>query len=289
MRITEHPRFAAALAATAALTLGLTACGTDSDPSSGGGGGDEADASGPLTVAATPVPQAEILEFVRDNLAEDAGLDLRIQEFTDYVLPNTALDNGEVDANYFQHRPYLDQFNADQGTDIVPVVNVHLEPLGVYSESLSDISELSAGDTIAIPNDATNGGRALNLLAEHGVIELADGAGAEATTNDIAEANGLEFRELEAATLPRALSDVDAAVINGNYALEADLSPVEDALIAETAEDNPYANFLAVNAGDEDDPRVQTLARLLTSDEVRQFIEDTYEGSVIPAFGEPAP
>lgn len=289
MRITEHPRFAAALAATAALTLGLTACGTDSDPSSGGGGGDEADASGPLTVAATPVPQAEILEFVRDNLAEDAGLDLRIQEFTDYVLPNTALDNGEVDANYFQHRPYLDQFNADQGTDIVPVVNVHLEPLGVYSESLSDIRELSAGDTIAIPNDATNGGRALNLLAEHGVIELADGAGAEATTNDIAEANGLEFRELEAATLPRALSDVDAAVINGNYALEADLSPVEDALIAETAEDNPYANFLAVNAGDEDDPRVQTLARLLTSDEVRQFIEDTYEGSVIPAFGEPAP
>jgi D-methionine transport system substrate-binding protein len=289
VRITEHPRFAAALAATAALTLGLTACGTDSDPSSGGGGGDEADASGPLTVAATPVPQAEILEFVRDNLAEDAGLDLRIQEFTDYVLPNTALDNGEVDANYFQHRPYLDQFNADQGTDIVPVVNVHLEPLGVYSESLSDIRELSAGDTIAIPNDATNGGRALNLLAEHGVIELADGAGAEATTNDIAEANGLEFRELEAATLPRALSDVDAAVINGNYALEADLSPVEDALIAETAEDNPYANFLAVNAGDEDDPRVQTLARLLTSDEVRQFIEDTYEGSVIPAFGEPAP
>ncbi|MBL1067324.1 MetQ/NlpA family ABC transporter substrate-binding protein [Streptomyces sp. 7-21] len=287
--MTEHPRFAAALAATAALTLGLTACGTDSDPSSGGGGGDEADASGPLTVAATPVPQAEILEFVRDNLAEDAGLDLRIQEFTDYVLPNTALDNGEVDANYFQHRPYLDQFNADQGTDIVPVVNVHLEPLGVYSESLSDIRELSAGDTIAIPNDATNGGRALNLLAEHGVIELADGAGAEATTNDIAEANGLEFRELEAATLPRALSDVDAAVINGNYALEADLSPVEDALIAEAAEDNPYANFLAVNAGDEDDPRVQTLARLLTSDEVRQFIEDTYEGSVIPAFGEPAP
>jgi D-methionine transport system substrate-binding protein len=280
-----------AAAATAALALSLAACGTDSDPGSGGSGSGsgQADASDPLTVAATPVPHAEILQFVRDNLAEDAGLDLRVEEFTDYVLPNTALDSGEVDANYFQHKPYLEEFNAGNGTDIVPVVNVHLEPLGLYSSALTDPSGLAEGDTIAIPNDATNEGRALKLLAEGGVIELAEDAGADATLADITDDHGLRFDELEAATLPRALEDVDAAVINGNYALEAGFAPAEDALLLEGADGNPYANFLAVNAGDEDDPRVRTLAELLTSQEVRQFIEENYEGSVIPASGEPAP
>lgn len=276
-----------AAAATAALALTLAACGTDSDPGSGGDGG-QADASAPLTVAATPVPHAEILQFVRDNLAEDAGLDLRIQEFTDYVLPNTSLAGGEVDANYFQHKPYLDDFNAGNGTDIVPVVNVHLEPLGLYSDTLTAPGQLAEGDTIAVPNDATNEGRALKLLADNGVIELAEGVGADATLADITDDHGLRFDELEAATLPRALTDVDAAVINGNYALEAGLSPARDALVIESSDDNPYANFLAVNAGDEDDPRVRTLAELLTSDEVRQYIEDTYDGSVVPAFGDPA-
>ncbi|MFD5316247.1 MetQ/NlpA family ABC transporter substrate-binding protein [Streptomyces sp. NPDC127098] len=276
------------LAATTALALGLVACGTDSDPDTGGDNGDQADASAPLTVAANPVPHAQILEFVRDNLAEDAGLNLEVREFSDYVLPNTAVESGEVDANYFQHKPYLDQFNADQGTDIVPVINVHLEPLGLYSNSVTDPGELGEGSTIAIPNDATNEGRALHLLAENGLIELNEGVGAEATLNDIADDHGITFQELEAATLPRALEDVDAAIINGNYALEADLAPAEDAIILESAEDNPYANFLAVKAGNEDDPRVQTLAELLNSDEVRQFIEDQYDGSVIPAFGTPA-
>jgi D-methionine transport system substrate-binding protein len=281
---------AAALAATAALSLALAACGTDSDPDTSGSGddGNQSESSAPLVVGATPVPQAEILEFVRDNLAEEAGLDLEIREFTDYVLPNTAVESGEVDANFFQHRPYLDQFNTDHGTHIVPVVNVHLEPLGLYSDTLTDLAELGEGSTIAVPNDPSNEGRALHLLAENGVIELNEGVGAEATLNDIADDRGIEFQELEAPSLPRSLEDVDAAVINGNYALEADLNPAQDALVLEAAEGNPYANFLAVKEGNEDDPRVATLAELLNSDEVRQFIEDTYDGSVVPAFGTPS-
>ncbi|HEX5569431.1 MAG TPA: MetQ/NlpA family ABC transporter substrate-binding protein [Streptomyces sp.] len=270
-----------ASAATAALTLGLAACGTDSDPSSGG----TADADAPLTVAASPAPHADILTFVQKNLAADAGLKLEIREFTDYVLPNTAAQNGEVDANYFQHRPYLDDFNAKQGTDIVPVVDVHLEPLGLYSSTLTKLSDITSGQTVAVPNDTTNEGRALKLLDDHGLIELKDGAGDGATLADIADAKGLKFKELEAATLPRALDDVDAAVINGNYAIEADLEPSKDALALEKADGNPYANFLAVKKGNEDDPRVKKLAKLLTSQEVRKFIEDEYHGSVIPAAG----
>ncbi|WP_062215473.1 MetQ/NlpA family ABC transporter substrate-binding protein [Streptomyces sp. NBRC 109706] len=285
-----HLKSGALLATITALALGLTACGTDSDPDTGGSGSDDAaaDPAQPLSVAANPVPHVEILEFVKDNLAEEAGLDLDIRTVTDYVIPNTLVDDGDVDANFFQHQPYLDDFNAQQGTDIVPVINVHLEPLGLYSSQLDSFEELGDGSTVAIPNDATNGGRALQLLAGEGLIELADGVGAEATLGDITEDNGLNFQELEAASLPRALEDFDAAVINGNYALEAELVPAEDALILEDAENNPYANFLAVNAGNEDDPRVQKLAELLNSDEVRQFIEDTYNGSVIPAFGTPA-
>ncbi|MEO3756601.1 MetQ/NlpA family ABC transporter substrate-binding protein [Streptomyces sp. B6B3] len=286
--VRTRTRTSVLLAATAALALGLTACGTDSDPGSGGSGGAQADPSEPLTVAATPVPHADILRFVKENLAQDAGLELDIREFTDYVLPNTALQNGEVDANYFQHQPYLDDFNENQGTDLVGVTGVHLEPLGLYSRSVDSLDELGEGDTVAIPNDTTNGGRALKLLADNGVIELAESAGSDATVSDVTDAHGISFDELEAATLPRALDDVDAAVINGNYALEADLSPVEDTLAVEEAEGNPYANLLVVRAGDEEDPRVRTLAELLTSPEVERFIEDTYQGSIIPAFGQPA-
>ncbi|GAA2047264.1 MetQ/NlpA family ABC transporter substrate-binding protein [Streptomyces cheonanensis] len=282
-----HLRTATLVASAAALTLSLAACGTDSDPNSGDDAGSSAGDSQQITVAANPNPHAQILDFVRDNLAEDAGLSLTVQEFSDYVLPNTAVDSGEVDANFFQHQPYLDDFNANHSTDIVPVVNVHLEPLGLYSKSLDSLDGLTEGSTIAIPDDASNGGRALQLLAQNDVIELKDGVGANAVLGDITDDRGITFTELEAASLPRALDDFDAAIVNGNYALEVGLSPDEDAIALEEAEGNPYANFLAVKAGNEDDPAVQTLARLLNSDEVKQFIEDTYPGSVIPAFGTP--
>ncbi|GAA2360228.1 MetQ/NlpA family ABC transporter substrate-binding protein [Streptomyces sp. XM4011] len=282
-----HLRTATLVASAAALTLSLAACGTDSDPNSGDDAGSSAGDSQQITVAASPNPHAQILDFVRDNLAEDAGLSLTVQEFSDYVLPNTAVDSGEVDANFFQHQPYLDDFNANHSTDIVPVVNVHLEPLGLYSKSLDSLDGLTEGSTIAIPDDASNGGRALQLLAQNDVIELKDGVGANAVLGDITDDRGITFTELEAASLPRALDDFDAAIVNGNYALEVGLSPSDDAIALEEAEGNPYANFLAVKAGNEDDPAVQTLARLLNSDEVKQFIEDTYPGSVIPAFGTP--
>ncbi|WP_210575018.1 MetQ/NlpA family ABC transporter substrate-binding protein [Streptomyces sp. GESEQ-4] len=267
-----------AVLAAGALTLGLTACGSDND---------NAGADAPLTVAATPTPQGEILTYVKDNLATKAGLELEVREFTDYVTPDTAVQQGEVDANYFQHQPYLDDFNKENGTDIVavPDATVHLEPLGVYSHGVKKLTDLKKGATIALPNDTTNEARALKLLETNGVIKLKSGVGYEATPKDIASnPKNLQFKELEAAQLPRSLGDVDAAVINGNYALEADLSPAEDALVAESPKDNPYGNFLAVKKGDEDDPRVRKLAELLTSPEVKKFIQDKYDGAVVAAF-----
>ncbi|MCX4760682.1 MetQ/NlpA family ABC transporter substrate-binding protein [Streptomyces sp. NBC_01275] len=269
-----------AVLAAGALTLGLSACGSDKDSGS-------ADANATLTVAATPTPQGEILSYIKDNLAKKAGLKLEVKEFTDYVTPNTAVQQGEVDANYFQHQPYLDDFNKKNGTDIVAVPNatVHLEPLGLYSQSVKKLDDLKKGATVALPNDTTNEARALKLLEANGVIKLKAGVGYDATPKDVASnPKNLKFKELEAAQLPRSLSDVDAAVINGNYALEAKLSPAEDALVAESAKDNPYANFLAVKKGDEDDPRVVKLAKLLTSPEVKKFIEDKYDGAVVAAF-----
>jgi D-methionine transport system substrate-binding protein len=276
---------ATALAATAAFALSLSACGTSSDPGSSSDGGGKSDASKPLVVAASPTPHADILNFVKKNLAAKAGLNLQVKEFTDYVLPNTATESGEVDANYFQHKPYLDDFNKKNHTHIVPVVNVHLEPLGLYSKKIHDLKGIKSGQNIAIPNDTTNEGRALKLLADNGLITLKPGVGATGGLEDIKDAKGLHFKELEAATLPRALSDVDAAVINGNYALEAHLKPATDSLALEKAEGNPYANFLAVKKGNEKDPRVQKLAKLLNSPEVKKFIEDTYDGSIVPVFG----
>ncbi|MFJ2258758.1 MetQ/NlpA family ABC transporter substrate-binding protein [Streptomyces sp. NPDC087844] len=266
-----------AVLAAGALTLGLTACGSDKDAAS--------DTSGPLIVAASPVPHAEILNYVKDNLAKDAGLDLQVKEFTDYVLPNTATEDGSVGANYFQNQPYLDDFNKKNGTHIVPVVTVHLEPLGLYSSKIKKADELKSGATVAVPNDTVNEARALKLLDTNGIITLKDGAGNDATPKDIAKnPKNLKFKELEAAQTPRSLDDVDAAVINGNYAIESDLKPSEDALVLESADDNPYGNFLAVKEGNEDDPRVKKLAKLLTSAKVKKFIEDKYAGSVIASF-----
>ncbi|MDQ0778528.1 D-methionine transport system substrate-binding protein [Streptomyces aurantiacus] len=266
-----------AVLAAGALTLGLTACGSDKDAAS--------DTSGPLIVAASPVPHAEILTYVKDNLAKDAGLDLQVKEFTDYVLPNTATEDGSVGANYFQNQPYLDDFNKKNGTHIVPVVTVHLEPLGLYSSKIKKPGELKSGATVAVPNDTVNEARALKLLDTNGIITLKDGAGNDATPKDIAKnPKNLKFKELEAAQTPRSLDDVDAAVINGNYAIESDLKPADDALVLESADDNPYGNFLAVKKGNEDDPRVKKLAKLLTSAKVKKFIEDKYAGSVIASF-----
>ncbi|MET8673298.1 MetQ/NlpA family ABC transporter substrate-binding protein [Streptomyces albidoflavus] len=267
-------------AAAGALTLGLTltACGSGSGPDDASG------AEGPLVVGATPTPAGEILEYVRKNLAKDAGLDLDIKEFTDYVLPNTALQEGTLDANLYQHKPYLDEFNQSKGTELVALDEIYLPPTGVYSEKVKDIADLRKGATVAVPNDVTNEGRALNLLAEEGLIELKKGAGADASPSDIAKnPKNITIKELDPAQLPRSLSDVDAAAINNNFALDAGLSPREDAILLEEAKDNPYNNVLAVKKGNENDPRVKKLAELLTSPEVKKFIEDTYKGSVIPA------
>lgn len=264
----------------AAGALALTACGTDATA----GSDEPAEEIGPLTVGVSPLPHAEILQFVDDELAEEAGLDLELVEFTDYLQPNVALDDGSLDANYFQHAPYLAEQEAAAGYDFAAVTPVHLEPLGLYSATLGSVEEIPDGARIAIPNDPTNGARALHLLADQGLLTLADTGDASATVLDI-EGNpqGLEFVEIEAAQLPRSLPDVDAAVINGNYAIQAGLSPATDALAAESPEDNPYANLLVVRAGDEDDPRVVRLAELLGSEEVARFIEETYDGAVISA------
>lgn len=261
-----------------ALTLGLTACGGSGDDSA-------KDTSGPLVVAATPVPHAEILDYVKDHLAKKAGLDLQVKEFTDYVTPNTATQDGSVGANYFQTVPYLDDFNKKNGTDIVPVVSVHVEPLGLYSHKVKKADEIAKGATVAVPNDTANEARALELLAANGIITLKKGVDETATPADIVKnPKDLKFKELEAAQLPRSLDDVDAAVINGNYAIESGLKPAKDALVLEEAKGSPYGNILAVKKGQENDPRVKKLAKLLTSPEVKKFIEDKYQGSVVAAF-----
>ncbi|MCF2128901.1 MetQ/NlpA family ABC transporter substrate-binding protein [Strepomyces sp. STD 3.1] len=266
-----------AVLAAGALTLGLSACGSDKDSAS--------DTSGPLVVAATPLPHAEILTYVKDNLAQKEGLDLEVKEFTDYVTPNTATEDGSVGANYFQTEPYLADFNKKNGTHLKSVASVHLEPLGLYSHKADKAGDLKNGATIALPNDTVTEARALQLLASEGLITLKDGAGNSATTADITKnPKNLEFKELEAAQTPRSLNDVDAAVINGNYALEADLKPAKDALVLESAKDNPNVNLLVVKEGQEDDPRVKKLAKLLTSPEVEKYIEDNFAGSVLPSF-----
>ncbi|MDI3386809.1 MetQ/NlpA family ABC transporter substrate-binding protein [Streptomyces sp. B-S-A8] len=270
-------KITAAVLATGALTLGLTACG--------GGEGEKAKASDPLVVAATPVPHAEILNYIKDNLAAKEDLKLEVKEFTDYVQPNQATEDGSVTANYFQTQPYLEDFNKKNGTHLTSVATVHLEPLGLYSEKLKKADDLKKGATIALPNDADNESRALRFLAANDLITLKKGSEATATLQDIAKnPKDLQFKEVEAAQTPRSLQDVDAAVINGNYAIGADLKPAKDALFLETTKGNDYNNVLAVKEGSEDDPRVKKLAKLLTSPEVKKFIEDKYAGSVLPSF-----
>jgi len=240
-----------------------------------------------VKVGASPVPHAEILAYIRDNLAAAAGLEIKIVEFTDYVQPNLALNDGLLDANFFQHLPYLEDFNAERGTDLVSVANVHIEPLGIYSRTLKDLAAVSDGAVVLIPNDATNGGRALNLLAANGLITLKPEAGFKATLDDIlTNPKNLKITELEAAQLVRSLEDASLAVINGNYALEGGLTPAKDALALESSQGNPYVNILAVRRGNEQNPGILKLISLLNSPEVKNYIESHYAGSVLPAFGD---
>lgn len=236
-----------------------------------------------LKVGATPVPHAEILNEIKPLLAKD-GIDLQIIEFTDYVKPNLSLNDKEIDANFFQHEPYLKKFAADRKLDLVNLVAVHIEPMGVYSKKLKDIKSVPDGAKVSIPNDPTNGGRALNILAKAGLIKLKDGVGISATVGDIVEnPKNLKITEAEAAMLPRTLDDVDLAVINSNFAMEAKLNPTKDALFIEP-KDSPYANIVAVRKGDENRKEIQALKKALTSPEVKKFIEEKYKGAVIPAF-----
>ncbi len=242
-----------------------------------------------IVVGASPAPHAEILEAIKPVLAEQ-GYDLEIVEFTDYVQPNLALEDGSLDANYFQHVPYLDDFNAENGTSIVPLVAVHFEPFGIYAGKTASLDALKDGAQIAVPNDTTNEARALLLLEAQGLIKLKADAGLKATINDIEEnPKKLKIVEIEAAQLPRSLADVDIAAINGNYAIEAGLNAATDALAREevgSLSATTYANILAVRAGDEGREELKALAAALTSDVVKKFIVDTYaEGAnVVPVF-----
>ncbi|MDC0661146.1 MetQ/NlpA family ABC transporter substrate-binding protein [Marinobacter sp. SS21] len=236
-----------------------------------------------LSIAATAVPHAEILEFVKPQLMAD-GVELQVKVFTDYVQPNIQVAQERMDANFFQHQPYLTEFNAGKGTSLVSVVGVHVEPFGAYSSKINALDALEDGATVAIPNDPTNGGRALLLLQQAGLITLADSGKITATPRDIADnPKGLEFYELEAATLPRVLNQVDLALINTNYALEAGLNPAADALVIEGAE-SPYVNILVSREDNRESAAMQKLAQALTSDAVKSFIQEKYQGAVVPAF-----
>lgn len=269
-----------------ALSASLTACGS-SDTTETTDDTDSGDTAETVTlkVAASPTPHAEILEQVKPILAEQ-GIDLVITEYGDYIVPNTAVDEGDEDANYFQHTPYLEQFNAENGTDLVSAGKIHYEPMGIYAGKTASLEELPDGATIAVPNDATNEARALQLLAAQGLIEIDPEAGLNATPNDItSNPKNLEFTELDAAMIPNTIEEFDLNVINSNYALQAGLNPAEDALASEDAASDAaqtYANIIAVKAGHENDPAIVALVDALHSEEIQEFINTTYAGSVLP-------
>ena len=289
----------ATLAAT--LALSLAACGssassteaasTESTAASSEAAESTAETSElagtTLKVAASPTPHAEILNVAKDILAEQ-GITLEVVEFSDYVQPNLVTESGEVDANYFQHTPYLDSFNEENGTHLVSVGAIHYEPFGIYPGKSNDLANIADGATIAVPNDTTNEARALQLLAAQGLITVRDGAGLTATVNDITEnPHNLQIEEIEAAQLPRTVQDVDFAVINGNYAMEAGFSVGKDALATEDASSEAaqtYANVLVVKEGNENNPAIQALLKALQSDEVKNYIDQTYDGAVVAIF-----
>ncbi len=286
-----------ALTLALVLCLGLAACGggttstdTNADTSSDADTNGDTATTGEtitLTVGATPNPHAEILAQVKDDLAAQ-GIDLVVKEYSDYIVPNTAVEEGDLDANYFQHTPYMEQFNEENGTHLVSVAKIHYEPMGIYPGTAKTLDELKDGDTIAVPNDVTNEARALQLLAAQGIIELKADAGLNATPNDItSNPKNIQFKELEAAMLPQTVSEVALSVINSNFAMEGGLNPATDALASEDADSEAaqtYANIVAVEEGHENDPAIQALVKALQSDKVKEYIEQTYSGAVVAVF-----
>ena len=271
------------LSVLAAVTLVAAAAFVSGCGSNAPAGGTETTKNTVVTVAATPVPHSEILNEIKPLLAKE-GIDLKIIEFTDYVKPNLALADKEVDATFHQHLPFLEKFNAEHNTNLVSAGNVHIEPMGVYSHKIKTLSDLPLKAKVAIPNDPSNGGRALLILQAAGLIKLKDGGTVSSTVQDITDnPKQLQFSELDAAQVPRAIDDVDIAVINTNFALEAGLNPLKDSLFLE-AKDSPYANILAIRAGDESRPEIQKLLKALQSPEVKKFIEDKYKGAILPSF-----
>lgn len=237
-----------------------------------------------LTIGATPEPHASMLNLVVEDLAKE-GITLKVVEFTDYVTPNEALESGQIDANFFQHIPYMEEFNATKGYHLSNAAGIHIEPIAIYSSKVKALADLKNGAKIAIPNDPTNEGRALLLLQSAGLIKLSDKAGITATPLDVVDnPKKIEFVEIEAASLPRVLADVDAAVINGNYAIPAGLSAKNDGLFVEGA-DSPYVNIITVKEGNENDPRIVALVNALKSDKIKDYINKTYpNGEVVLVF-----
>ncbi len=236
-----------------------------------------------IVVGATPLPHAEILEFIKEDL-KASGYALEIIEFTDYVTPNLALDEGALDANFFQHVPYMDSFAKEHNLKLVNAGGVHVEPMGAYSKKIKSIDDLADGAEVAIPNDATNGGRALLLLQKHGLIKLSDDAGLEATELDIVENPlNLKFLAIDAAQLPRTLDDVALSVINSNYALDAGFNPVQDSLIMEQS-DSPYVNIITVTDENKDGEKIKALVEALQTEKVKDFIIERYQGAIVPSF-----
>lgn len=271
---------------TAALAFGAVGCGGTTTETADEGATTATTEGATIVVGASPSPHAEILKAAQPLLAEK-GITLEIKEFTDYVQPNLALNTGDLDANYFQHQPYLDQFNADNDMDLVALGAVHYEPMGIFAGNSSDLAALPDGAKVGVPNDATNEARALLLLESNGLIKLKEDAGVAATKLDIVEnPHNLEIVEMEAAQLPLSLGSLDIAVINGNYALSGGLS-ISDALAIEEADSlaaETYQNVVAVRNGDETRPELQTLIEVLNSQEIADYINETFEGAVAPVF-----
>lgn len=274
-----------ALALAGVLVVGaLTGCGSSKSESSEKKTDDKK-----ITVAASATPHAEILEEAK-TLLKDKGYELEVKVFDDYVQPNNVVESGEFDANYFQHVPYLEQFNEEKGTHLVVAGKIHYEPFGIYSGTKKDLKDIAKGDKIAVPNDTTNEARALLLLQDNGIIKLKDGAGIKATVNDIEEnPNNIEIVELEAAQVPRVVNEVAYVVLNGNYALEANYTVKKDALAYEKSDSEAaktYVNVIAVKEGNENSEKIKALVDVLKSDSIKKFIDEKYDGAVIVYDGE---